>query len=322
MRTAHGYSDRATPIGRFCFSPDTLVHAEGGLRPIRDLKAGDRVWSFRFGVGDWVLRTVAEHKTSTYQGSLTRLRTAGGTVEATGDHPVWVVRGVGLRGRPRCPSLVPTEDEGRTVDGRWVAARDISEGDVLYGRDGGQYKILEARSRDGANEVCTLAVDEHANFAVGTDGVLVHNGTCWRDLIAQASGRAIPAALKTVLLAPLVHGHHIVMKTIPNDIRGPIIEASQAILQRYKAFGTHLLANQTDVTALKKAAGGANVKLYNLCYAANGYQEIHSQKYCQAVLDNLVTAESIGNTPALKASAVIKELERMATILESGGQFW
>src|SRR5262249_2053928 len=157
-----------------------------------------------------ILCRVAEQRTGTHRGTLTRLRTDGGVIEATGAHPVWVVRGLDLAGRPRCSSLDQYEDERRILDGRWVAAQDVRVGDVVDGRDGQQHAVLEAASREGTREVCTLAVDQHANFAVGEDGVLVHNGTCWRDIIKNATGMQVPAALNGLK----VHGHHIVQKTL------------------------------------------------------------------------------------------------------------
>ena len=221
-------------VGRFCFPPDTLVHTSRGLVPIGRVNGGDKVWAFRFATGDWALQTVAARKTSTYHGTLVSLVTGAGFVEATDAHPVWIVRGLNLRERPACPTVVAGEDESRNLDGRWVAARDVLAGDVMYTRGGMQCEILQVITRESTTEVCSLAVEEHPNFAVGADGLLVHNDTCWKDLITQLTGRAVPAVLKTPALAGKVHGHHIVMKAKDlTDVRKPWVEGAQKILEKY-----------------------------------------------------------------------------------------
>lgn len=167
------------------------------------------------------------------------------------------------------------------------------------------------------DEICSLAVEQHPNFAVGVDGFLVHNDTCWKDLITQITGRAVPAALSTPALVAKVHGHHIVMKTVTNDARGVWIQKSQDILNR---FGIPLLGTKAQVRAQPKVNGKA--VLDNLCYAANSYQEIHGEAYVKAVYTKLKNAVDEGATAAQKAQNIKTALQDMAAILEGGGKFW
>ncbi|MGL6096907.1 MAG: Hint domain-containing protein [Fimbriiglobus sp.] len=285
------------------------------------MRAGDFVWSYRFEAGGWVLARVAAHRTSTYHGTITDLHTSGGIIEATGAHPVWVVRGIGLMSRPPCEELTPFEDQRRTLDGRWVRAEDVRPGDVVYGRDSQHIDILKAESRDVTAEVCTLSIDGHPNFAVGADGVLAHNEACWKELLEKATGRPVPPAqAANPAFKGKIHGHHIVMKTVPNDVRGPFIDGAQKILKKYESYGLSVLGTKDEVKAL--IAAGKKVETPNLCYAANGFDEIHSEKYCKAVYDRLVAAEKRGITDAQKAAEIKVELRAMADIMEDGKSFW
>jgi hypothetical protein len=66
------------------------------------------------------------------------------------------------------------------VPGRWVDAIDLRPGDVVLVRDGGYEKIEEVTYRDGAERVYNFQVEGLHCYAVGLNGVLVHNtdGPC------------------------------------------------------------------------------------------------------------------------------------------------
>ena len=308
-------SEAAEWIGRFCFAPSTLVHTENGLRAISSVKEGDRVWSYRFGVGDWSLQTVADATISTTHGTYTTVTFGQSRVESTGAHPYWVVRGIDLVGRPPCEEdATDWEDSFQSLDGRWVAAQDLRTGDVLYGRDLQQHLVTHVEVEKRTAEVCSLSIEGHANFAVGEDGALVHNGNCWTETIAKYTGKAIPAAIAHLR----VHGHHIVMQTIAKTRSGKYIGWSQDILKRN---GISLLdtAEKVRREAAKYSAGKA--VLPNLCYAANGYESIHSTKYAYAVYIKLANAEARA-LPGQEKAAVLEVLAWMANEMENGRKFW
>lgn len=99
----------------------------------------------------------------------------GETVESTFHHPYWVVEGQNLDERPQ-PDQVPTGAEVPGVQGRWVDAGDVREGDVLLSRSGLRTTVTEVRLTPVYKRVYHLYVDNLHNFTVGNGQWLVHNG--------------------------------------------------------------------------------------------------------------------------------------------------
>jgi hypothetical protein len=202
-------------------------------------------------------------------------------------------------------------------------------GDVMFGRDGGEQRVLGVQSREAMSEVYCLTLDDHANFAVGEDGLLVHN-LCFKDQIRIITARTVPAALSSLLHR--VHGHHIVMKA---DFVGTVLEEpvkkAKLIL---KTFGISILKDKSQLDAAVQAAvpTGKPPVLHNLCYAyydgwkGTSQDAIHSEAYAWAVYNRLAAAvksiEDIGGTRAEKKAAVENELLAMAKQLEDAESFW
>ncbi len=68
------------------------------------------------------------------------------------------------------------EDEGLSLRGRWVNSHDLFAGDLVQTADGRQLRVLRITQRyEESFEVCNLTIDTHHSFAVGLDGILVHN---------------------------------------------------------------------------------------------------------------------------------------------------
>lgn len=100
---------------------------------------------------------------------------AGGTVEATGNHPFWVAAGDGLAGRPAAEHVPAGEQAPAPGGGRWVDARHLRAGDVLVLRDRGPAAIEAVAARLAAVPVYNLRVDGIHSYAVGNAGIAVHN---------------------------------------------------------------------------------------------------------------------------------------------------
>jgi hypothetical protein len=98
----------------------------------------------------------------------------GETIEATGNHPIWVESGEELDQRP-VPECCPAEVPGAAIRGRWVAARDLRVGDILITRDGRRVPVTNLASRHVKMKVYNLHVAGLNNYAVGHSGILVHN---------------------------------------------------------------------------------------------------------------------------------------------------
>ena len=125
------------------------------------------------------------------------------------------------------------------------------------------------------------------------------------------------------LITPsLIHGHHIVMKSIPKlpwDKRIPYIKNSQAILEKYDV---KLLGKIEDVEKASKD------EIHNLCYAINGYKGIHSLEYVKEVdrrLNDAVKKATNGKgvvNNEIAKQKIIEALTAMKNSLEKGKPFW
>ena len=173
-----------------CFSRDTLVSTESGLRPIGEVQAGDRVNAYDFEGGQWRLQQVKERLDNTYQGPVITIETGESRIEATAYHPFWVSEGRDLSERSVPRELSPNEDQGKSLAGRWVNSHELRAGDVLVGRDGNPLRITGIQQRyEEAFPVSNLTIVEDHNYAVGQDSILVHNTTICDDAILEAQDR-------------------------------------------------------------------------------------------------------------------------------------
>ena len=170
---------KATGIN--CFPRDTLVSTEHGLRPICEVKAGDKVWSFDFIKGEWRLCEVEARHDNPFDGRLVTITTDEGSVTATEYHPFWVVRGKDFDRRTVCRELAVNEDQGGRLEGRWVNSHELQEGDVVFQRRQGEVVVRHVRIVGMETEVCNLTIPELHTFTVGLQGLLVHNvsGSGW-----------------------------------------------------------------------------------------------------------------------------------------------
>lgn len=108
-----------------CFRGDTLVWTKTGMRPIRDLKVGDLVWSVNEASGEEVLRPVTQN----YRRAGTALRAvsvSGDTIYTTDEHPF------------------------RVVGKGWVKAAELASGDQLLSRGGARVAVAANQRVDGA----------------------------------------------------------------------------------------------------------------------------------------------------------------------------
>jgi hypothetical protein len=182
-------------IQSWCFAPDTLVDTPQGKRRIDEIRENDLVFAFDFTSGQWVERPVEVCHRNLYQGSLIEISTKYGTVVATAYHPFWVLEGHDLANRPRPRKLTDTEDEGLALRGRWVNSHDLMAGDLIYSTEGRELRVLKIIQRYAEQfEVCNLTIAQNHSFAVGNDGVLVHNtGDCGD--AARVGGLGYPGSM-------------------------------------------------------------------------------------------------------------------------------
>jgi RHS repeat-associated protein len=198
------------PLGRIesqsCFPADTPVMTEDGFKPIQCVRSSDRVWGYHLDTGEWKLKRVIETYEHDYQGNLVAISVDGDLIEATSNHPFWVVEGERLD-RRECPDHVPATPPDSQTPGRWVDAGNLRVGDVLLLRSERRASIRRLSVRHVQEKVYNFQVEEVHNYAVGVSQLLVHNK-------AKAYQRAYNGP-KSRYINPGTHD-----PTSPNFVRG------------------------------------------------------------------------------------------------------
>ena len=161
-------------VPRACFVGGTLVHTEEGTKPIEDVNISDLVWSYDELTQNWGLSRVSDLLIHNYNDAIYTIEVANVTIDATSNHPFWVVSGQLLASRPR-PVDIPDEEFRNSSDGRWTEAKDLRPGDLLLTRNG-SFAEIKSVNQDYKNiTVFNLSIDELHNYAVSEIGVLAHN---------------------------------------------------------------------------------------------------------------------------------------------------
>jgi len=125
----------------------------------------------------WSLEPVIQPFVFDYNADFVTVRTSGSDrIEATGNHPFWVVDGDMLDDRPKAED-VPADEVDFTPEGRWVEARHLRVGDVLALRSGGTTRVASLATQQKREWVYNLWVNEIHTYAVGASQILVHNNT-------------------------------------------------------------------------------------------------------------------------------------------------
>ncbi len=157
-----------------CFPPGTLVSTEDGPKAIEDIRAGQNVWACDLSTETWKLCNVSDTLNAIYHGDIVTLEVAGASIDATGNHPFWVLEGDELEKR-RMPEHVYALEPGVIGRSRWVDARDLRNGDLVLHRSGEFSRITRIKSRPESMVVFNIRVEELHTYAVGRNEILVHN---------------------------------------------------------------------------------------------------------------------------------------------------
>jgi hypothetical protein len=190
----------ARPIARpgtACFLAGTLVltAAPALAVPIESIAEGAVVASVDPATGDPVPAVVTATPVTLFEGTIYDITVDPGepgggdetvshetTISATGEHPFLVARAgaratsLESRADPEAVALVEPLD---TVDGRWVPARDLAEGDTVRTMSAagvaGTATVAKIRARHAVAPVYNLTVRGTSRYLVGACGVVVHN---------------------------------------------------------------------------------------------------------------------------------------------------
>jgi hypothetical protein len=155
------------------------------------------VLAFDHRSGTWSERRVAVFHESIYEGPLLTITTEAGSVRCTIYHPFWVIAGRDLSERSTPRELAENEDQGLSLDGRWVNSHELRCGDRLIGHDGKLRTVLKIeQDYVSAFLVHNLTIDDQHTFAVGPDAVLVHNTVDCSGDIHHPISKRVHAALE------------------------------------------------------------------------------------------------------------------------------
>ena len=136
------------------FDGDTLVATENGLRPISEIKIGEKVWAFNEETGEKSLQEVVHLILGEGAKELVDITLENGEmVTATAEHPFYVNK-------------------------EWVNAGDLVGGNVLLSLGGEVVGIKSVRSYRQEQDVYNLTVANDHTYYVGSDEVLSHNANC------------------------------------------------------------------------------------------------------------------------------------------------
>jgi hypothetical protein len=140
------------------FSGDTLVSTETGLKPITDIKIGDKVWAYDEESGEKTLQEIVHLILGEGEKVMVYITLASGEViEATAGHPFYV-----------------KQDEWT-----WVVASELKAGDILLDTQDRTTTIKAIETVLITAFVYNLTVNNVHTYYVGEDGVLSHNaGKC------------------------------------------------------------------------------------------------------------------------------------------------
>jgi len=169
-----GTEAAAATVGGGCFPSGTEVLTAGGPRAIEAIEPGTRVYACNLANGEWVLTRVRKRQSHQYDRDMITIQMGHTTIQATGNHPFYVLRGDLLALRP-LPQDIPKEEQETMGPGRWVEARDLKEGDLLKDKSDGDLLITRLSSKQEKTQVYNLDVEGYHNYSVHQKGILVHN---------------------------------------------------------------------------------------------------------------------------------------------------
>jgi hypothetical protein len=157
-----------------CFPSGTEVLTANGSSTIETVKPGTEVYACDPSSGEWILAKVLKRREYDYDGDMITIQMDSIKIQANGNHPFYVLSGEQLESRP-LPQDIPEEDLEMVGPGRWVEARDLTEGDVLRSKGDEGLVITSLSNRDERTKVYNLEIEGYHNFAVHQTGILVHN---------------------------------------------------------------------------------------------------------------------------------------------------
>ena len=157
-----------------CFVAGTPVATEDGLKPIEEIKQGDKVWAWNEVTDEMTLRPVLNrfiHRRS----EIYEIKVGRDSFKVTGEHPFYVA-GKG-----------------------WTPAQDVRGGDEFVTSEDCALAVDAIEKHGGDVLVYNFEVSTDHNYYVGQEAILTHNANALRTAMN--------------LKNPLLAAHHIVAIT-------------------------------------------------------------------------------------------------------------
>ena len=157
-----------------CFVAGTPVATEAGLKPIEEIRPGDKVWAWNETTDEVTLRPVVNrfiHRRS----EVFEIKVGRDAFKVTGEHPFYVA-GKG-----------------------WTPAQDVRSGDEFVTSENCVLAVDAIEKHQGEVLVYNFEVSTDHNYYVGEEGILTHNVSALRKALG--------------LKNPALAAHHIVAIT-------------------------------------------------------------------------------------------------------------
>ena len=181
LSLARPLSQQAPCAGQ-SFSPDTLVLlANGNKRPIAELKAGERVWSFDpetgHTSGQLVQAVLVNHDTELIDLTITSPADVTSVIHTTANHPFYSTDRA-QASSSEVVGLAATTGTAERPSAEWIDAKDLHPGDRLATpfRDSVAH-VAGSTPVFGTADMWDLTVENTHTFYIATltAAVLVHN---------------------------------------------------------------------------------------------------------------------------------------------------
>lgn len=153
-----------------CFKEGTLVETEEGLKPIEEIKVGDKVLAYDETTGEQAYKPVVQLFRNTTK-EWYHIHVNGEEIVCTGGHPFYVLNATAAR------KIVNYEGQPQNAKGAWICANELKVSDKVLLSDG-SCAIIESVEVEKLSEPETtynFEVSDAHTYYVSDSKVLVHN---------------------------------------------------------------------------------------------------------------------------------------------------
>lgn len=231
-------SDGTTPMvradsgsgggGHSCFVAGTQVLLpDGKSKSIEEMEKGDLVVSYNEETGENQISEVEETMAHRVDEDIYTLYIEGDTLDVTGIHKFWIMRG---------------------ATKSWIPASDLVVGDLVMFSDRSLHPISKIDVEKLSTGVFNIEVSKNHNYYVGRNGVLAHNKDCFLagTMVLLPDGRKI--AIEMVKKGDFVVSYNLVTGTNQKSV---VLETMRHLVER-EIFTIKVSEDQIRATGVHK----------------------------------------------------------------------